>query len=137
MTTHVGRNVVPSQRTDVEISRSMLVQRVIAYIDENFCKAISLRDVANALGYSHCYLTTAFREATGVPVTAWIIRRRIEAARAFLQEPHVKIATVCEKVGFMDQCYFTRQFVRHVGTTPGKFRSREASMTASEVPTPR
>jgi AraC-like DNA-binding protein len=44
------------------------------------------------------------------------------------------VATACERVGFNDLCYFTRQFVRHVGTTPGRFR---ASATKSVVALPK
>jgi AraC-like DNA-binding protein len=96
---------------------------VTAFIEEHYAEAISLRDVAEALGYSACHLTTAFRLATGSPVTAWIIRRRIAAAQELLAGGTVTVAAACEAVGFRDLCYFTHQFVRHAGTTPGRFRA--------------
>ena len=97
--------------------------RVVEYIEQNYARQISLRDVASALGYSPCHLTTTFRQAAGIPVTAWIIKRRIAAARELLGEENVDVATTCGLVGFSDLCYFTRQFVRHVGVTPGRFRA--------------
>lgn len=100
-----------------------LVQRVVAFVDAHFASPISLCDVAEAIGYSACHLTTAFREATGTPVTAWIIRRRIIAAEELLTQGTLNVAETCEAVGFNDLCYFTRQFARHVGMTPGKFRA--------------
>jgi len=100
-----------------------VVERVAAYVDENYARQISLRDVAEALGYSACHLTHTFCVGTGTPVTAWIIKRRILAAQDLLRESNVNVATACEAVGFNDLCYFTRQFVRHVGMTPGRFRS--------------
>ena len=101
--------------------------RVVEFIEQNYTRQISLRDVASAMGYSPCHLTTTFRQATGIPVTAWIIGRRIAAARELLGQANMDVATTCELVGFSDVCYFTRQFVRHVGVTPGRFR---ASMNA-------
>ncbi len=101
-----------------------VVHEVIEYIEANYCVPISLRDVAQAVGYSPCHLTHVFREQTGTPITAWIIQRRIAAAQQLLAEPNVKVAAAAEAVGFNDLCYFTRQFVRHVGMTPGRFRSR-------------
>jgi AraC-like DNA-binding protein len=100
-----------------------VTDQVIDYIEANYSAPISLRDVAQALGYSPCHLTHTFRETTGTPVTAWIIKRRILAAQQLLGESNVSVATAAEAVGFNDLCYFTRQFVRHVGMTPGRFRS--------------
>jgi AraC-like DNA-binding protein len=100
-----------------------VADRVIEYIDQNYAQPISLRDVAKVFGYSACHLTHTFAQRTGTPITAWIIKRRIAAAQELLAKSDVNVAAACEAVGFNDLCYFTRQFVRYVGTTPGRFRS--------------
>jgi AraC-like DNA-binding protein len=96
--------------------------QIVDYIERNYASPISLRDVAKAFGYSSCHLTHAFARTTGTPITAWIIRRRIEAAKQLLSRGNT-VAAAGEAVGFSDLCYFTRQFSRHVGTTPGRFRA--------------
>jgi AraC-like DNA-binding protein len=100
-----------------------LPERVYAFVEQNYVHRISLRDVAEAVGYSACHLTTTFRQVTGTPVTAWIIKRRITAAQELLEHGNINVASACEAVGFMDLSYFSRQFVRHVGVTPGRFRA--------------
>src|ERR1700733_11864321 len=107
-----------------------IVRSVVDYVEENFASSISLRDVAQALGYSPAHLTHKFSSLTGTPVTAWIIKRRLSAAQELLTETRQDINTVCEAVGFGDVCYFTRQFVRHLGVTPAQFRSLSASPIA-------
>lgn len=102
-----------------------IVRGVVDYVEENYTASISLRDVAQALGYSPAHLTHTFSSLTGTPVTAWIIKRRLYAAQELLIETKQSIVTVCEAVGFGDLCYFTRQFVRHVGVTPTQFRVRQ------------
>jgi AraC-like DNA-binding protein len=57
-----------------------------------------------------------------MPVTRWIIRRRIIAAQKLFSEANVDVVKACEAVGFTDLGYFRRQFVRHVGMTPKRFR---------------
>ena len=104
-----------------------LVERVQAYVEEHFASPISLSHVAGTFGYSPCHLTTIFRQATGTPLTAWIIQRRIVAAKQLLRTGELNVAETCEAVGFTDLCYFTRQFARHVGTTPGRFRAANRS----------
>ena len=100
-----------------------IVRSVVDFVEENYTSSISLRDVAQALGYSPAHLTHRFASLTGTPVTAWIIKRRLCAAQELLVETKQNVMTVCEAVGFGDLCYFTRQFVRHVGVTPAQFRS--------------
>jgi AraC-like DNA-binding protein len=58
-----------------------------------------------------------------MPITAWMIKRRILAAQTLFTEYDLDVAKTCEAVGFNDLCYFTRQFVRYVGMTPGRFRA--------------
>jgi AraC-like DNA-binding protein len=99
-----------------------LARRVIDYVEEHYRRPISLRDVAEALGYSPAYLTAAFSRLTGTPVTAWIIRRRIRAAQDLLSDSNQRVFAISQLVGFSDLCYFTRQFVRHIGVTPGEYR---------------
>lgn len=106
-----------------------IVSGVVEYVEENYAASISLRDVAKALGYSPAHLTHQFSSLTGTPVTAWIIKRRLSAAQELLIETKQDITTVCEAVGFGDICYFTRQFVRHLGVTPAQFRSASAGLS--------
>jgi len=105
------------------VGDSSLTQRIIEYIDEHYAASLSLRDVAERFGYSANHLTNTFSRSTGTPITAWIIKRRIMAAQRLLSDHDMDVAGACEAVGFNDLCYFTRQFVRHVGVTPGRFRS--------------
>jgi AraC-like DNA-binding protein len=102
---------------------SNLIDQIIEFVDQYYTQPISLHDVADAVGYSPCHLTTTFRRAKGLPVTAWIIKRRVEEAERLLASSNVSVATACETVGFRDVCYFSRQFVRHVGMTPGRYRA--------------
>jgi AraC-like DNA-binding protein len=105
---------------------------VVEFVEHNYADRISLRDVAAAVGYSASHLTTKFRQATGTPVTSWIIKQRIAAAQRLLSDENVNVAAACEAVGFTDVRYFTRQFRRHAGVTPGKFRSAVLNRNGGE-----
>ncbi|HEV2737013.1 MAG TPA: AraC family transcriptional regulator [Candidatus Elarobacter sp.] len=99
------------------------ISLIVEYVEVNYASQISLRDVAAAMGYSPAYLTFIFRKRFGVPVTAWIIQRRIAEAQRLLRESTAAVSEICGNVGFNDVCYFTRQFARHVGATPSRYRS--------------
>lgn len=93
-----------------------------AFIHEHLAEAISLRHVADELGYSPAHLTAIVREATGLPVTQWIAVLRVERAKALLRETDLAIARVAESVGVPDASYFARVFRRVAGVSPQAWR---------------
>jgi len=124
--------IAPQPRANPE-REIPVADRILEYIDRNYAKPISLRHVAQTFGYSPCHLTHTVSRTTGRPITAWIIRRRILAAQQLFAETDVDVASACEAVGFKDVCYFTRQFVRHAGTSPGRFRAKMRDERAAEL----
>ncbi len=85
-------------------------------------EAPSLADLAAEAGVTPHHLIRAFRAETGMTPHAWLIGRRIEAAKARLRrgEP---VADVAAATGFCDQAHLTRIFKARVGVTPGAFRA--------------
>ena len=100
------------------------MQQVKKFIEEHYTDRISLAHVAQALHYSPAHLTHVIRKATGRPVNAWIIERRLMAARERLLETDDSIVAVSEAVGFGNAAYFVRQFARANGLTPARWRQR-------------
>ena len=64
----------------------------------------------------------AFKETLGIAPHQWLIRRRIEVAKALLKSPSLSLARVALECGFADQSHFQRVFKAHVGVTPGQYR---------------
>jgi AraC-like DNA-binding protein len=78
--------------------------------------------LAEQCGLSVNYFSRAFKECTGLPPHQWLIRRRIEVARALLSNPDISLAEVALICGFADQSHFTRVFSRVMGISPGAWR---------------
>jgi AraC family transcriptional regulator, transcriptional activator of pobA len=109
--------------TSGRLAHSPVVQRVQEVIEREYADGISLAHVARALHYSPAHLTYVVRRETGRPITAWIIERRLEAAKERLLTTDDTIAAVAKSVGFNDVAYFMRQFARANGTTPKRWRT--------------
>ena len=70
------------------------------------------------------HLVRSFTRQFGVSPHAYVIGRRIDAARRDLLRG-ARPADVAAAVGFCDQAHFTRHFKRHTSMTPARFaRSR-------------
>jgi AraC family transcriptional regulator, transcriptional activator of pobA len=114
----------PLETIPRKANRTTVLQRVRAFIDDHYADGISLVDVARALNYAPAHLTSVVRRETGRPVTAWIIERRMAAARERLLATDETVAAVAEAVGFRDVGYFARRFARANGATPSRWRAR-------------
>jgi AraC-like DNA-binding protein len=89
-------------------------------LDERLVERTTLAEAGRALGASPSHLVRCFTRAFGLAPHQYVTARRIEAGRRRLLDGE-PIALVAAGVGFYDQAHFTRQFKRHVGTSPGRY----------------
>jgi AraC-like DNA-binding protein len=78
--------------------------------------------LASGLGMSVTTLRRRFRRAAGLPPHAYLLERRAAAARHLLAETDLPIKAVAERLGYHDVFFFTRQFRRQTGFSPGLYR---------------
>jgi YesN/AraC family two-component response regulator len=104
---HTGNN------SDVSYPNIPHLKKVFDYIESNYHQGITLSDVAQGIGYSSAYLTNQVSKQTGKGVNAWIVERRMAAARSFLKSTNMNIEEIATKIGYQNPCHFSRQFSRH------------------------
>ena len=80
----------------------------------------TLDAAAAALGRSKAHLIRSFTAEYGVAPHAYLIGRRVEAARKLLLQG-TRPADVAAAVGFYDQSHLTRHFKRHTSVPPATF----------------
>jgi AraC-like DNA-binding protein len=107
----------------VERARDLLLARVAA--------PPTLEELSDAVECNRFVLLRQFRRACGLPPHAFVLRSRIEQARARLARG-AALAEVAQELGFADQSHFTRFFKRVVGVTPGAYQR----MTRASVARP-
>jgi AraC family transcriptional regulator len=100
------------------------LRRVLGYIEDNLSADLSLADVAAVaeLGVSQC--KTLFREAMGLPVHQYVIRRRVERAKKLLRTGKMPISQVALEAGFAHQSHLARHMRRLVGVSPRDARGK-------------
>ena len=85
----------------------------------------SLEQIAAVACLSPNYFAWQFKRATGLPPHQYVLDRRVERAKQFLQTGSgISLAEVAAEAGFSDQSQFTHHFKRLIGVTPGQFRKR-------------
>ena len=116
-----------------EIKHSDVVYKAMDYIKTNYSTRITLEDIARHVYLSRSYLSTIFKEETGLSITDYIKKVRIEKSKLFLLDNNVKLVNISALCGFEDQSYFTKVFRSSVGVSPKKFRDCRGRIPTSEL----
>lgn len=94
------------------------------YIDRNYKKDISTKDVAGILGYSDVYFSKVFKQLFDDNFINYLTKIRIDRAKVLLKDVSFNIKEVGKSVGYADSNYFTKVFKRSVGMSPSEYRNR-------------
>ena len=99
-----------------------LVNRAISYIHDNILQELSLHIIAEKLYVHPSYLSNIFKNETGLTITDFINRKRIEESKYFLRHTNLTISQIAHLFHFCNQSYYTSLFKKITGMTPKKFR---------------
>lgn len=98
------------------------VGRAMSYLDAHYAEDIDLAHLSEVADLPRFRLIRAFRRDTGLTPHAFLVDRRVRAAREMLADG-AKPADVAARSGFYDQAHLTRAFKARIGVTPGAYRS--------------
>ncbi len=101
------------------------LERVIAFITENFTSDISREGLALAVGISPNYMGTLFRTYTGKSINEYINHLRIDEAKKHLESGNFKIIDIAYSVGFENIVTFNRVFKKETGKTPSEYKLQD------------
>jgi AraC family transcriptional regulator, transcriptional activator FtrA len=95
---------------------------VLAWLEDNISEPFGLEDVAARAHMSERTLVRRFRAETGEGLAQWVARRRVERARALLEDTDRSVAQVAHDAGFGSVEALRRHFQARVGTSPRAYR---------------
>jgi len=98
------------------------MQSLIKYIDKNLKTQITAEELADMAGYSLWHFCRMFAQETGMPVMAYITKRRIDNALMEIANGR-KGADVALEYGFDTYAGFYKCFTRMYGCSPRKYLS--------------
>jgi AraC family transcriptional regulator len=96
--------------------------RLIALIDDQLARDLSLTELAAVVGYSPDHFARLFKRAFGVSPYQYVLERRIERAKSLLRQRSLSIADVAVRCGFASQAHLHLAFKARTGITPGAYR---------------
>ena len=98
------------------------VVRAKSFIQKHFAEPMDLGTVVQHVSMSRFYFCRLFKKTTGMTLSAYIARIRIERAKELLIDPALRISEVGNSIGFRSIPRFNSAFKLHVGMSPGAYR---------------
>ena len=105
-----------------ETNVSEPIKCAIDYISKNLNKSITIDDVAKEAMLSVNYLCCIFKTETGMTVSNYIQKIKIEEAKKMLSFSNYSMLEISEILGFCTQSYFSTVFQKYTGMTPRRYR---------------
>jgi AraC-like DNA-binding protein len=103
-------------------SDRQLAERLRVDLDEHLFERFTMAAAAKTIGAHPTRLARAFANSFGIPPHAYVLGRRIDAARGRILDGQ-PLADVAAEVGFVDQAHLTRRFTAFLGVAPGRYRA--------------
>jgi AraC family transcriptional regulator len=100
------------------------ISRSIDYIYNNLHTRITLRNLADYVNLNSSYLSKLFKMEVGIPISKYIIMKKIETAQNMLKYSNYTASEIASILAFPTQSYFTEVFKKMVGMTPKKYCNR-------------
>jgi len=98
------------------------LKQALDFIGDNLVSDLSLTEIAAAANLSPHHFSRLFKLSTGLSPHQYVIRQRVEKAKALLLGTELSVGEVAMACGFSHQAHLTRHFGRRVGISPNKFR---------------
>ena len=101
-----------------------LRNNVIKLIEQNYANtSLGVSFVADNLNYNSKYLSSVFKQQTGMSIVYYINRSRLEKAKSLLQSRSMSISEVASRTGFINSSTLIRAFKKFEGITPGQYKN--------------
>lgn len=101
---------------------SPLVQNVVMLIDADLSDDLTLSAMAEKFNVNASYLSSLFKKDTGMPLTEYVGKKRVERAKLLLETTSHQIQQISHECGILDVNYFSKIFKKHTGQTPKEYR---------------
>lgn len=109
---------VDSRRGGSAVLAPHKAARVTDYIESHLDQRLTLAELAALAEMSVPHFKALFRQTLGMPVHQYVVRRRVERAKALLLEGRLSVSQVALEAGFAHQSHMAHWMTRLLGVAP-------------------
>lgn len=102
-------------------------RKILHHLGEDLGRSICNRDLARLVGLSTSHFSRRFRESFGLAPREYVIRSRLDHAKALMRQTRSPLCQIALASGFADQAHLSRVFHAAVGVPPNRWRRAHAA----------
>ncbi len=100
------------------------VHQVMDYIQRHLQEPLTVEKLAGVVELTPNYLSTLFKKETGLSLSEYVRRERIDMARQLLQYTDYTCLEIAEYLCFSSDSHFSRVFREYTGISPTAYRKK-------------
>ena len=98
--------------------------KTIQYINKNLHNKIAIKDLAKFCNLSPDYLSSLFKKSTGLNLSSYIMKQKLEASKALLIKDY-DYSTIGYYFSFCSESHYINRFKKEFGMTPLQFMKKQ------------
>lgn len=112
----IDANLSATSRNEKSLSQSIKL-----FLNQHIYQKLSLKEIADGLGYSVSHTCYSFKKYVGVSIIQYFIELRINEAKKLIAEGKMSLGEISDSLSFDTIQYFSAQFKKTVGVSPSQY----------------
>ncbi len=105
----------------------MRLAPVLDYIEAHIYEHIEVNHLAKLMNYTPIYFIHLFKSILNVSPLQYILSKKLNIAQLMLSQNNLSVKEIAFKLGFENETYFSRIFIKKCGISPSEFKKRTLS----------
>lgn len=122
---NVFREIADKDNAGIYRKMGKIAPEILEYIQSNYNKKLTLKEVAQKCFYNPTYFSKMFKECYHKTFTQYLNELRIQEAVKQLETTNRTVEKIGVEAGFDDKKQFYKVFKEYTGTTPKKYRDEK------------
>lgn len=120
------RDILPSESAASDTS---VIDKVKEYVTEALSQNITLKEISNIMHFNCSYLGQKFKYHENMTFNEYLLKQRMEKAKALLESTDLKVYEIANEVGYSEMDWFYKKFKSYTGVSANEYR-KMMSITA-------
>lgn len=112
---------ITTQSSVVSRNEKTLTQSIKLFLSQRLTQKLSLKEIADGLGYSVSHICYSFKKFMGISIMQYFIELRINEAKKLIAEGKMSLGEISDSLDFDTIQYFSAQFKKSVGVSPSQY----------------